>query len=40
MLEYIFIAVTASIAVPFVIMIWVAAAMVCHLAWRDFFNDR
>ena len=27
------------IVVPIVIMVWVVAAMVCHLAWRDFFRD-
>jgi len=28
-----------AIAVPFVIMVWVAAAVVCRMAWRDFFHD-
>ena len=28
-----------AIVVPFVIMVWVVAAVVCRMAWRDFSND-
>jgi hypothetical protein len=35
MIEFIILA----IAVPFVVMVWVAAAAVCHMAWKDFFHD-
>lgn len=28
-----------AIAVPIVVMVWVVVAVVCRLAWRDFFND-
>ena len=27
------------ILVPLVIMVWVVAAAVCRMAWKDFFND-
>jgi hypothetical protein len=35
MIEYI----SLLIMAPIVVMAWVAAAVVCHLAWKDFFND-
>ena len=25
--------------VPFVIMIWVVAAVICRMAWKEFFRD-
>jgi hypothetical protein len=28
-----------TILIPIVVMVWVVAAVVCRLAWRDFFND-
>ena len=27
------------ILVPLVVMVWVVAAAVCRMAWRDFFRD-
>jgi hypothetical protein len=27
------------ILVPIVVMIWVVAAVVCRMAWKDFFRD-
>ena len=27
------------ILVPTVVMIWVVAAVVCRMAWKDFFRD-
>jgi len=35
MIEYI----SLLIMAPFVVMAWVAAVVVCRLAWKDFFND-
>lgn len=35
MVEYM----SMAIMVPLVVMIWVVAAAVCHLAWKDFFRD-
>jgi flagellar biosynthesis protein FliP len=35
MIEY----VGMAIVIPFVVVVWVVAAVVCRLAWRDFFND-
>lgn len=32
-------AVYIAFAIPFVIMVWVAAAVICRMAWKDFFND-
>ena len=32
-------AVGFMILVPIVVMIWVVAAAVCRLAWKDFFHD-
>ena len=31
--------VSLAIAVPLMVMVWVVAAAVCRMAWRDFFND-
>jgi hypothetical protein len=28
-----------AIVTPIVIMVWVVAGVVCHLAWKDFFGD-
>ena len=28
-----------AILVPIVVMFWVAVAVVCRMAWRDFSND-
>ena len=27
------------ILVPLVVMVWVVAAAVCRMAWKDFFRD-
>lgn len=35
MIEYIGLA----IVVPIVVMTWVVAAVICRMAWKDFFND-
>ena len=35
MIEYI----SLVIMIPIIIMAWVAAAVVCRLAWKDFFRD-
>ena len=28
-----------TILVPIVVMVWVVAAVVCRMAWRDFYRD-
>jgi uncharacterized membrane protein len=28
-----------AILVPIVVMIWVVTAVVCRMAWKDFFRD-
>ena len=28
-----------AIVIPIVVMVWVALAVVCRMAWKDFFND-
>ena len=35
MVEYIGLA----IVIPIVVMVWVVAAAVCRMAWKDFFRD-
>ena len=35
MIEYI----SLVIMIPIVVMAWVAAAVVCRLAWKDFIDD-
>jgi hypothetical protein len=35
MIEYLYLA----FSIPFVVMVWVAAVVVCRMAWKDFFND-
>jgi len=31
--------ISVLIMIPVVVMAWVGMAAVCHLFWRDFFND-
>jgi hypothetical protein len=32
-------AVGVAIFVPLVVMVWVVTAVVCRMAWKDFFRD-